>query len=242
MASMVTQTTRAIVLRSFPYSDKQVVVRAYTERFGARSYGVAVGGRSGVARGFLAPLSRVEIVCTEAVERDVQRLRELRMEAPSLRSDQDPLRGVLALYAQEVLYHALRNEAPDQRLFQGVHAAIEMLDATDRPELYPMWLLVGLLVWTGHAPDPGEDDLPYFNPRTAEFVASVHDAAGVMDRAATAFFRSTLVHWPAMAPGASTATARREALDGVLLLLRELLPGFGTVKAPEILHAVLHTD
>ena len=96
-------TTRAVVLRTIKHGDRTVVLKAYTELFGLRSYMVRSGGKGGVAPSALLPLSRVELVVTENTEREMHTVRELRVERPYTQLHVDAIRGTLALFTQELL-------------------------------------------------------------------------------------------------------------------------------------------
>ncbi|MBK6410245.1 MAG: recombination protein O N-terminal domain-containing protein [Flavobacteriales bacterium] len=117
------QTTRAVVLRTFKHGDNFVILKAYTECFGVRSYIVRISKRGSAKPAHLQPLDRLEIVVSESGERELHTVREVRTEKAYVGIAGDPARGLLLLFAQEVFYRTLKEESPDPELFRILSSA-----------------------------------------------------------------------------------------------------------------------
>ncbi len=234
--------TRAVVLRTFRHTDRNVILKALTERFGPRSYMVRSGGRGGTSPALLEPLARVELVVGEEGERDLQRLFEVRVRAPYQRVPVDPVRRAMALFVQEVFYQALRQDAPDQRLFTHVDGQLEALDAEGLdPAHYPLRLLLGLAEKVGIFPQPREAAHEHhFDPREGHFIPGPPPHVDCFEEALSDQLAAWIDAWPDTPRVRATAVQRRALLDGLLVYFRLHLPGFGRLHSPEILHAVLH--
>jgi DNA repair protein RecO (recombination protein O) len=232
-------TTRAIVLRTFKHSDKSTVLKACTEAFGTRSYAVRISQKGASRQAALQPLSRVELVVTESHERDMHTVREVRVERPYLQLTTEPVRGVLALFAQEVLYRALREESGDASLFAFVQDTLEAMDTGHDIALFPQRLLILLMRQLGvgpEAPAPGEER---FDMREGYFFQGHAPHELCMEPDQAALLAALLdVPWSTAAPSA-TASARKKLLDDLLTYYRLHVPGFGELRSPAVLQALL---
>lgn len=234
-------TTRAFVLRAIRQADRSLVLKVFTEEAGSRAYLVRTGGRSGVRPALLQPLARLELVGTEHPERDIQFLREARVERPYTDLDRDPIRRTIALFAQEVLYHVLRQQGPDPGLFRSVHAALDELDSAPELALYPQSLLLLLAAHMGFFPAYEEGDGPYFDPMEGVFLRSPAPHVHAWTQEDSASLQLLLQQWPERIAAADLGPSKRRVLlDGLLQYFRLHVPGFGELHSPAILHAVLH--
>ncbi len=238
----VRQVTRGVVLRTFRHTDRTLILKALTARFGARSYMVRSGGRGGASPALLEPLARVELVVSEDAERDLQRLHEVRCIGPYERVHLDPVRGTLAMFMQEVLYHALRQDAPDPRSFAFVEERLEALDAEDLdPVMFPIHLLLGLAERAGVLPTVQEAEHErFFDAREGHFIIGPPQHADCFDEQVSMDLAQLLEAWPERTALLASALRRQALLEGLLLYFRLHLPGFGRLNSPEILRSVLH--
>ncbi|MBP8822760.1 MAG: recombination protein O N-terminal domain-containing protein [Flavobacteriales bacterium] len=230
-------TTRAVVLRTFHHGDRSTVLKAYTETFGARSYMVRTGKRGTAPPALLQPLGRLELVVTEDRDRELQQVREARSLQPYLHIANDPRRGLILLFAQEVFYRTLREGAPDPGLFRFVLHTLEAIDTESALGQLPLDLLTGLAERLGFLPEPpfhGEDR---FDLREGCFFKGPEPHAFCMDRTSASAFARMLRHEkgsPSL-PG----DQRKLLLDHLLLFFRFHAEGFGELRSPEVLHDVL---
>lgn len=239
--SSALHTTRAVVLRTFKHSDHGTVMKACTELFGARSYMVRTGPRSRAREAAMQPLSRVELVVSETSAGGMHAVRDLRIERPFTALHREPVRGVLALFAQEVFYRTLREETPDAMMYAFVNRVLEEIDSgADLPHL-PLRLLVGLSRQLGFQPEPpamGEDR---FDLREGYFFGGNAPHELCMDVAQASLFAELLMEGEAQPWSMirSNGDQRRRTLDDLLLFFRLHVEGFGELRSPEVLRAVL---
>lgn len=232
-------TTRAIVLKTFRHGDRSVVMKAWTRRHGLRGYVVRIAARGG-GMAALQGLGRVELVAAERSDRDLQTVRELRVERPYLRIPTEPLRASVALFVQEVLYRVLKQESADEDLDDFLHAALEALDQAPDLSHFP---LVFLLRLSGHlgflpeAPGPGED---HFDLREGHFMPQPgepdHTLGPPLSTALAHLLQAQLDEPP---PMRIPARQRHDLLDHLLLYYRLHLEGMGEMRSPAVLHQVL---
>lgn len=237
------QTTRAVVLRTVKYSDTSVVLRAYTERFGLRAYIVRIGGKGASRLAALQPLSRVELVAPEAGEHGMRTVRDLRVDRPYTRVQREPRRGILLLFAQEVLDRTLREEAADPQMYDFVRETLESLDTDPDTAHQPLRMLVGLAKRLGFFPGLPEEGEDRFDLREGYFFHGDAPHEFCMEPASAALFARLIMQeegiLPEGGPHGSSAAVRRRTMDDLLLYFRFHVEGFGELRSLDVLRTVL---
>lgn len=233
-------TTRAIVLKTVRHGDSTVILKAYTEQHGLRSFVVRTGGKSGAARAALQPLNRLELVVKENAEKDLHPVREMRVSHPFVQLHFDAVRGTLALFVQEVLYRLLREEAADEELFAFLEEALEVMDTAPDVRNYPLVFLLqlsGLMGFQPAPPIPGEE---HFDMKEGEFVQGRVLHGHTLGPPLSLHLASLLPVQLAHLPGPVINPAHRRALlDHLLLYFRLHVEGLGELRSPAVLHQVL---
>jgi DNA repair protein RecO (recombination protein O) len=222
---MVT-TTRALVLRTIRHADHRLILKAFTQQYGLRSYVVRVARKGGVSEAALQALTRVELVADERSDRDLLVVRDLRVERPYVRIPFDPVRAAVALFVQEVLVKLLRGEAADPRLYGFLEEAVEQLDSRADLAHFPLQFLLQLSGELGFMPEPplpGEDR---FDLKEGHFTSGAPQ------------------HGQTLPPTLSAALASLlplplDLLDHLLLYYRLHIDGLGELRSPAVLHQVL---
>lgn len=233
-------TTRAVVLRTFRHSDNTVVLKAYTEAFGARSYMVRTGKRGGARPAHLQPLDRVELVVSENRDRDLHTAREIRSLKPYVGIPADPARGLVLLFVQEVLYRALREGPPDPGLFTFILGLLEDIDTGADPASLPLLAMVGLARHLGILPQPPRTGEDRFDLREGHFFRGEAPHAFCLDPDHAAAL-ALLLHAEEEGTGALPPPSRRKVLlEQLLIYFRLHVDGFGELRSPAVLHELIH--
>lgn len=232
-------TTRAVALRTFRHTDNTLVMKAYTEAFGARSYLVRTGKRAGMRQAPVQPLDRLELVVTESGDREMHTVREMRVFLPYTNLAADPVRGLVLLFAQEVFYRTLRAGAPDPPLFHFVLETLEAIDTGGDPGAVPVLLLVRLAHHLGILPQPPPDAEGHFDLREGSFTKGSPAHAFCMDLESSALF-ARLLHAELRGGSLPVPMKRQKVLlDQLLIYFRLHVEGFGELRSPGVLHDVL---
>lgn len=234
-------TTKAIVLKTFEHGDNTLVLKAWTERSGLRTYLVRTGKGKGRSKAVLQPLNRVELVALENPEREMHPVREIRVARPYMRLLTDPLRGSVALFVQEVLYKVLRQESADQALDTFIHEALEALDNTSDLRHYPLVFLIRLSEHLGFMPEPPAPGEDRFDPREGHFTKGPAGHGHTLGPPLSMALASLLgmgFNDPEQRPGLP-GPQRRDLLDHLLLYYRLHMEGLGELRSPAVLHHTL---
>lgn len=234
------QTTRAVVLRTFKYGDSSVILKAYTEAFGLRSYIVRFSKRGTARPAHLQPLDRLELVVSESGERELHTVREVRTEKTYVGIAGDPARGLLLLFAQEVFHRTLKEESPDPELFDLVQRTLEEIDTGDNLGQLPLLLLLRLARHLGFLPEPPGPGEDRFDLREGQFFSGVPKHGFCMDVNSSLAF-AELLRTESIGVGMHLPSdVRKGLLEQLLDYYRLHVEGFGQLRSPAILHALLH--
>jgi DNA repair protein RecO (recombination protein O) len=232
-------TTRAVVLRTVKHTDKSTVLKACTELFGTRSFVVRTGQKGMSKSAALQPLCRVEMVVAGSADRDMQSVREIRVERPYMRLQNEPMRGLLALFTQEVLYRTLREESGDAPLFAFVQDVLEEMDTGPDVVGFPLTFLIQLMYPLGIGPEPPTQGETDFDMREGHFFTGPAPHEFCMRPPESALFASLLESKLNTVAGNAPSSARRKLLDDLLVHYRLHVDGFGELRSLPVLQALL---
>ncbi|NQX96510.1 MAG: DNA repair protein RecO [Flavobacteriales bacterium] len=126
-------TTKGIVIHHFKYSEKSVIAKIYTEKYGLQSY-ILNGVRNKKSKNkavFLQPLSLVEISAIHKEKAGLSRVKNIDLEIPFKSIPFTISKSSLAFFISEILYKSIKEEEANEHLFTFLHHSIEFLDLTD---------------------------------------------------------------------------------------------------------------
>ncbi|HEY6162050.1 MAG TPA: DNA repair protein RecO [Bacteroidia bacterium] len=166
-------TTRGIVLQTFPYTDSSLVTKIYTEAFGLQSYlaNAAHSKRSGTRANLLQPLNLVECVVYKKEKKQLQRIKEIRIEHPYNSIPMDVRKSSIVLFLDEILYRSIHEEEPNAGLFEFVRSSLLVLDLkTGSCADFHLYFLVQLSRYLGFYPSGNfSEEEKYFDMQDGVF-------------------------------------------------------------------------
>jgi len=158
--------TVGIVLHSIKHTDSSTIITVYTQQFGRISYMVhGVNKKKSIVRAaFLQPLSIVEMDVFHSPGREIQRIKDIRMEHPFSGIPFNPVKNSLALFLSEVLFRTLRQTEPDENLFLFLENSIQQLDCCEEGIAnFHLIFLLRLTRYLGFEPNQVEATGKYFD-------------------------------------------------------------------------------
>lgn len=126
--------TRGIALRTTNYSDTSIIVKIYTEQFGIQNYLIKGAKRKNApirANSFF-PLSLLELVVYKKEKRQLQILKEVRVEVPFSSIPNEPGKTSILFFLNEVLLKCLQEEENNPELFSFLHESIQTLETSEK--------------------------------------------------------------------------------------------------------------
>lgn len=153
------ENTSAIVLRQFKYSDSGIITHLFTEKFGRMAIMVkgAGGRKSSKHMSYLRPLNVVDVIIYNKPAREIQQLKEISLLFSPAGITGDPVKSAMALFLGEVLYSVLREETPQQELYEYIFNSIRWFDNLQEgvPNFH-IAFLAGLCSYLGIEPSAGK--------------------------------------------------------------------------------------
>ena len=150
------EKTLGIVLHIIPYNDKIAVAHLYTERYGRASYlfPQGTGKKARMFRSLFMPFSILELDIDHRNSRELQKIVEAHTVMPLQNIYADPVKNAEALFLSEVLFRAVKDTEPDERLFRFIYDSIQVLEYTDKGIAnYHLVFLFHLLRYLGIFPN-----------------------------------------------------------------------------------------
>jgi DNA repair protein RecO (recombination protein O) len=165
--------TRAIVFKTTDYGESSVIVQLFTEKFGLQSYIVnsVKKPRAKITQNMLQPLHLLDVVVYHKNNNSVQRISELKNSPVLLSVPYDVIKSCLAIFLNEVLYKAVRQQGADENLFGFIFSAVEWLDhQSEGLANFHLLFLIQLTRYLGFYPDKTLGaDADYFDMENGTF-------------------------------------------------------------------------
>jgi len=233
--------TRGIVFKTTDYGESSVIVQVFTEKFGLQSYiiNAVKKPKAKISRNMLQPLHLLDMVVYHKNTGQVQRIAELK-NVPVLQSiPYDVIKSSLALFLNEVLYKAVRQQSADERLFDFVFNAIEWLDHQNEGIAnFHLLFLTRLTRYLGFYPDLLQAD--YFDMKNGVFSKYKPEGFSYLSPPHTQNFYALLTRSFENIQQLKFSNDERRYLIQKLLEYYALhIEGFGNIKSHEVLEEVL---
>ena len=239
-----TLSTPALGLHPTEYSETSVIAKVFTRQLGVRSYilkGVRKGG-SRTKRNLLQPLSYLDMVVYVNPKTTLNYVKELAPHTPTFtHSDNQAITSAVVFFMTELLYKTLREEEPDQELFDYIVSALEQLQQplpathAQMPLLFLLRLTRYLGLWPRDNYSPRE---PLFDLQEGCFRSA---GETTIDAATSALLHEYLQATGQGTPCPTATLAQRTALMNRLIEYLQLhLDGFRSFHSHEILHSILN--
>ncbi len=123
-------STKGIILNHVKYSETSVIVHVYTSLFGMQSYMVN-GVRRSRSKGktlFLQPLTLLQMEVTYNEKKEIHRIVDYKVLHPFVSIPFNQTKRSITFFITEVLSKVLREEHPNEELFNFVFHAVKVLD------------------------------------------------------------------------------------------------------------------
>lgn len=235
--------TNAIVLHQLKYTDSGIVIQAYTEKFGRRSFFVRGIRKKNSGRQIvhLQPLSILDLVFSNRETRSMQTLKEFSVLYAPADIHNNIIKSCTAIFLGEVLTSVLKEESPQEDLFSFIRDSIIYFDS--RKEGYSNFhiaFLTGLCSFLGFEPGNNHTaENQFFDMVNGTFVSfppshgnySGPEISSVLSK----FFSSS---WDETGRISMTGGARNEILEVLLKYYTIHLPSLKKIKSLEVLREI----
>lgn len=242
-----TLSTPALVLHTTAYSETSVIAKMFTRQLGVRSYimkGVRKEG-SRTKRNLLQPLSYLDMVVYVNPKTTLNYVKEVAphiSHAPAIAPDgNEAVRNAVVFFMTELLYKTLREEEPDQGLFDYIVEALEQLQEplSPRHAQMPLLFMLRLTRYLGIWPrDNYSRREPFFDLQEGCFRSAGETAMDAECSRVLHEYLQALEHREE--PPRVGLQQRTQLLNWLLEYFKMHLAGFKNFNSHEILHTILN--
>lgn len=233
--------TRGIVFKTTDYGESSVIVQVFTEKFGLQSYMINAvkKPKAKISRNMLQPLHLLDMVVYHKNTGQVQRVAELK-NSPMLETiPYNVVKSSLAIFLNEVLYKAIRQQSAEESLFDFVFNAIEWLDhQSSGLANFHLFFLTRLTRYLGFYPQLLQAD--YFDMKNGVFSKYKPEGLAYLSPPHTQNFFSLLqCSFENMHQLRLSNDERRYLVHKMLEYYALHIEGFGNIRSHEVLEEIL---
>jgi DNA repair protein RecO (recombination protein O) len=239
----MTEKTKGIVLHQIKYSDSGIVAWLYTRKFGRQSFMIRGlrNKKSGRHNIMFQPMFILDMVIYYKEAREMQTIREFTVSYSPADIYSNIKKSSVAIFLGEVLTSVLREEHPNERLFDYIEDSIVYFDGCKEDFAnFHLAFLAGLSSFLGFEPQKRKDPAnQYFDMLNGGFVAAppLHgNFAGRELSEILAFIFSS--SFDKINKISLTGILRNEILETLVKYYSLHLPGLKKINSLEVLKAV----
>jgi DNA repair protein RecO (recombination protein O) len=229
--------TRGIVLKNIKYAENSQITKIYTEKFGLRTYFIkGLSGKNGKARKvLLQSLSLVNLNVYEKQSSDLQYVRDVESAYFFQSVYTDIRKSSILLFLNEIIYKSLKEETPNNELFDFLFRSIVELDEIkEHVSFFHIIFMIRFTKYLGFYPQNSySQKSQVFDMPEGLFVAShplhndfFHEETSRVFSAILEGNYDVFYHQPAL---------RNSLLDNIIRFYSLHVPVFGEIKSLFIL-------
>jgi DNA repair protein RecO (recombination protein O) len=235
---------RGIVLKTTSYSESSVMVQVFTDKFGIQSY--LINGvkkpKAKIPINILQPLHLLDMVVYHKMNTQIQRVTEARA-APVFRSiPYHVIKNTIVQFLNEVLYKSIRQQHPDENLFDFIYNAISWFDEAGEVAInFHLAFLIKLSRFLGFAPhEQTRNDQKYFDLQEGDFTSITPTHPNFIDKKdADCLLLLFTSSFEKLNEIKLDNIKRRFLLDKILVYYGLHTASFGQIKSRQVLEDVL---
>ena len=234
-------TTKAIVLSSIKYGDTSLIVKAFTQSDGIKSYllkGVLSSKKAKVRPAYFLPLMQLEIVANHKNKGTLESIRDVKVSVPYQSMHTDVVKNSVVLFLAEILGSSIQEQERDEGLFDYLEYAFQWMDTHKLSPNFHILFLLNLTKYLGFYPDTSHQNLPFFDLLEGSFYKTPSLNPLIQDENLENFKKFLGTNFEALQGIQLTKSNRRELLKTVIQYFRLHVHGFREPKSLAVLNAV----
>jgi len=238
-------STRGIVLHKINYGETSVVTKIYTELFGLQSY-IINGVRSKKAKiksNILQPLSVLDMEVYNRDKKSLQHVQHANAVNPASQIGMDVIKGSLAIFIAEVLYRSIREEEPNQELFNFLLKLIAVLENADQGVAnYHVFFMLEFSTYLGFYPDNNSYEKGFcFDKREGVFCKDVPAHGDWMDAESSGLLSAVIEsNLDGISNIVLTTTQRNDLVEHLIAYYNLHLHTKIEIRSYKVLQTVMH--
>ena len=235
--------TRGIVFQVTEFGESSVVARIYTELFGLQGFLInSVRKKNAkVKQHVLHPLALVDLVVYHKDKKGLQRVAEVNSNPALQNIPFSIVKNSMVLFLDEVLCKSIKEEEPNQQLFDFIFNSIQLLDLQSPVNNdFHLCFLIQLTRFLGFYPTENYSaDDKIFNLREGIFQSTIPSHVNYLDGIQSEIFFSLVKTSLNLSSSLKVPLAQKRLLvEKILEYYRLHLAGFTEVKSLKVLEEV----
>ena len=231
-------TTKAIVISKLKYSDNDLIVKCYTERFGIQSYllrGILKIKKGKLKTAYFQLLSQLELIVNYRETRSLQSISEVKPFAFYQSNYSNVAKSAIVMFLADILSGVLREEEKNELLFTYLETTLLWLDVNDEFSNFHLLFLLNLSKYLGFYPDLNNSDYNLFNLEDGKFQSKKTNIYCISDDILMQFKQLLGINFDALNTVKINSGQRQEFLNMILLYFELHL---GSLKKPKSLQVL----
>lgn len=234
--------TYAIVLSKIKYRDNDLIVKCYTKNRGATSYllrGVLKSSKQNAKVAYFQLLSQLQIEENYKPNQSLHFINEVKLNLVYHSLHTNVLKSAITMFLSEVLSSVLKEEEPNQALYNFLETSLELLDNETEFSNFHLLFLLELTKHLGFYPDTAQLDFPYFNLTSGAF-ESILQANSVSGENLVTLKRLLGIKFDTLNSVKLNSSQRQSFLNMLLLYYELQLGDFRKPKSLQIFNQVFN--
>ncbi|UJH66064.1 DNA repair protein RecO [Allomuricauda sp. SCSIO 65647] len=233
--------TRAIVFSSLKYGDTSLIVKAFTQSDGLKSYllkGVLSSKRGKLKTAYFQPLTQLELIANHKNKGTLETIKEAKVIYPYKTLHTHVVKNSIVLFLAEMLGSSIQEEEKDESLYNYLEYSLNWMDDHENIANFHILFLLNLTKYLGFYPDTSYQKEAYFDLLEGNF--SIRPSLNPIIQGSTLdCFRQFLgINFDALLTIKMNKTNRQELLQAVILYFGLHLHGFRKPRSLAVLNAV----
>lgn len=233
-------STKALVIHTIKYSDSSLIVKLFTQTDGLKSYLIkgAFRNNSKFKVAYFQPLTLLDVETNHNLKGSLNSFKDVRALYHYQTIPTNILKQTILLFIAEILNSSLREEGPQDLLFEFLLNALIWLDTHDKISNFHLLFLLNLTKYLGFYPDTTLNEAPFFDLSEGNF-SHQNSSGKVLNKEELALFKTLLGTNFDNIEQLKLNSSKRQQLLSILMQYYELhLNGFKPPKALPILKSI----
>lgn len=236
--------TKGIVLKTIKYSDRKLIVKIYTNTHGLQSFFVSLGSssKSKIKPALLQPLTQIEIETSVRPNKQFASIKDIHCNYLYADLTQNIYKNTIGLFLNEVMYACLKEEEPNENMFEFVTIAFQWLDQShEHISNFHLYFLIELSKHLGFYPQNNfTSKEPYFDLREGAFIEKLPQHPDyLLPETSVLLSNLLMVDLRNIRYYQLTKPERDELMNGLLYFFRLHVSGINDIKSLQVLKETL---
>jgi len=236
--------TSGLLLHTIKYSETSLIVKIISPDLGVKSY--IVNGVRGKKSKFKAtifqPLTLVDMVVSNTENAKMQRISEINILYPYTDIPYNIIKSSIALFLNEVLYKAIKEQHPDANLFEYLKNSLQLLDLKqDNCSNFHVFFMIQLSRYLGFFPEKNfSTTASIFDLQEGRFVRQLPNHPYYMDAIQSLLFNELInSEYDTIDQLKMEKSQRKQLLNTLIKFYQLHISSFGEIKSLEVLEQVI---